>query len=138
MFVSGPIPAVILNAVASTESDKTGAVTAFIGRVRGDTIDGKKVQEIEFTCHQSIAEKTVEDIIEESKKRFGILHAEIWHSIGTVKKGEPCFLVRVLGTHRRESFAALPYIVDEVKSRCPVFGKEIFPDGQYKWKENKI
>ena len=28
-------------------------------------------------------------------------------------------------------------IVDEIKNRCPVFGKEIFVDGQYKWKENK-
>ena len=138
MFVTGPIPESILNAIASAESDKTGAVAAFIGRVRGDNIDGKTVEKIEFTCHQSIAEKTVEEIIKESKKRFRILHAEIWHSIGTVKKGEPCFLVKVLGTHRRESFAALPYIVDEVKSRCPVFGKEILPDGQYKWKENKI
>lgn len=138
MFVEGSIPENNLNDVSSAENDRIGAVTAFIGSVRGDVIDGKKVEKIEFSCHKSIAEKAAKDIIEESKKRFGILDAEIWHSIGTVKTGEPCFLVKVLGIHRKECFDALPYIVDEVKSRCPIFGKEVFQDGQYKWKENKL
>ena len=135
MFINGPIPNNLL--IASTERDAEGAIAIFIGKVRADRIDNDIVESIEFTSQPQIAISTVNEIIEESKKRFGILNAEIWHSLGIVNTGEACFLVKVMGKHRSESFAALPYIVDQVKSRCPIFGKEILAGGGYKWKENK-
>ena len=135
MFVTGAIPENILGLTAADSKD-AGAVAVFVGKVRADIIDDREVESIEFSAQQTIAELQAAEIIEESKKRFGIFHAEIWHSLGNVKAGEPCFLVKVFGKHRRESFSALPFIVDEVKHRCPVFGKEIFSGGDYKWKEN--
>jgi molybdopterin synthase catalytic subunit len=138
MFVNGAIPDNILYDTASTESDIAGAIAVFIGKVRGDSIGGKKVESIEFTSQQQISESVAIEIIEESKQQYGIHHAEIWHSLGNVKKEEACFFVKVVSKHRKESFAALPYIVDEVKNRCPIFGKEILSDGDHKWKENKV
>jgi molybdopterin synthase catalytic subunit len=137
MFVNGAIPDIILRETASADSDVAGAIAVFIGKVRGDSIEGEKVECIEFTSQQQIAESVVGDIIEECKMQFGILQAEVWHSLGNVKSGEACFFVKVIGKHRKESFAALPYIVDEIKSRCPIFGKEILTNGGHKWKENK-
>jgi molybdopterin synthase catalytic subunit len=138
MFVQGAIPGHILQESANTGSEEPGAIAVFIGKVRGDVIEGKRVASIEFTAQQLIAEKVAGTILEESKKQFGLSTAEIWHSLGKVKTGEACFYVRVVGKHREESFHALPYIVNEVKRRCPVFGREIFSDGDYQWKENKI
>jgi molybdopterin synthase catalytic subunit len=137
MFVSGAIPDTVLNNVSLTESNFAGAIAVFVGKVRADKIQNDSVESIEFTSQQQIAESTAKEIIEESKDRFGILNVEIWHSLGTVKTGEACFFVKVIGKHRKESFTALPFIVDEIKSRCPIFGKEILTGGGYKWKENK-
>lgn len=137
MFVEGAIPNDILQNTTASDTDSEGAIAVFVGKVRGDKIDDRKVEKIEFTAQESIAESTFVEIIEESKKRFGILDAEIFHSLGTVRTGEACFLVKVTGRHRKESFAAMPYIVDEVKNRCPIFGKEILTGGVHTWKENK-
>ncbi len=138
MFTNGAVSDKIINKASHTVAKNAGAIVVFVGKVREDSFDGHKVEKIEFTAQQTIAETVSVEIIAESKKQFGILNAEIWHSLGMVKTGEACFFVKVSGQHRKESFAALTYIVDEVKSRCPIFGKEILTGGGYKWKENKI
>lgn len=135
MLIKGAIPESILRNEVDTENGSIGAIAVFVGKVRSDFVEGRKVEKIEFTAQQSITEAVAAEIIDESIKRFGILNAEVWHSIGTVATGQACFLVKVYGQHRNESFAALPHIVDEIKRRCPIFGKEILAGGEYVWKE---
>jgi molybdopterin synthase catalytic subunit len=138
MFVHGAIPDKLTSEIREAENTLAGAIAVFAGRVRADQIEGNSVEWIEFTAQQALAEQIAARIIEEGKNKFGILRADIWHSLGKVKTGDVCFLVKVVGKHRAESFAALSYIVDEVKSRCPVFGKEMLTGGKYRWKENKV
>jgi len=40
--------------------------------------------------------------------------------------------------HRKESFEAIQYIVNEIKKRCPIFGEEVLASGDKKWKENTM
>ncbi|MGY8886189.1 MAG: molybdenum cofactor biosynthesis protein MoaE, partial [Flavobacteriales bacterium] len=37
---------------------------------------------------------------------------------------------------RKEVFKALEYIVEEIKAKVPVFGKELFEDESHQWKVN--
>lgn len=134
MFISGPIPFGKIERAYKNSGEHEGANTFFVGKVRADVGGNSVVRSIEFTAQKNIAERVATEIIEFSKEHFGILNAEIWHSIGQVHVGEPCFLVTVAAKHREESFKALRYIVDEVKKQCPIFGKEIFNDGKYQWK----
>jgi molybdopterin synthase catalytic subunit len=134
MFINGPIPFLQIERAYNESAENVGANTFFIGKVRADTSNNSVVQSIEFTAQKEIAERVVNEIIEFSRKEFEILKAEIWHSLGLVPVGEPCFLVTVSAKHREESFKALQYIVDEIKKQCPIFGKEIFKDGNYRWK----
>ena len=60
----------------------------------------------------------------------------IYHSIGKVKAGEFCFFVFVSSSHRSPVFQSLEKIVNEIKDRLPIFGKEIFDDKTYQWKVN--
>ena len=60
----------------------------------------------------------------------------IYHSIGKVKAGEICFFVFVSSSHRSPVFQSLEKIVNEIKDRLPIFGKEIFDDKTYQWKVN--
>ena len=61
----------------------------------------------------------------------------IYHSIGLVETGRISFFVFVSSAHRTEVFEALPKLVNRIKEKLPIFGKEIFEDQTYKWKENK-
>jgi molybdopterin synthase catalytic subunit len=54
-----------------------------------------------------------------------------------VKAGEICLFVFVSSKHRQAAFDALTYIVEEVKAKVPIFGKEIFEDDTHQWKKNK-
>ena len=61
----------------------------------------------------------------------------IYHSIGKVKIGEICLFVFVSSKHRKEVQKAIEFLVEEIKSQAPIFGKEIFNDNSHQWKINK-
>jgi molybdopterin synthase catalytic subunit len=57
------------------------------------------------------------------------------HSIGEVKCGEISVLVLVSFAHREKCFESLKFIVNEIKTKVPIWKKEIYDDGSYRWIE---
>ncbi|MBN1599514.1 MAG: molybdenum cofactor biosynthesis protein MoaE [Bacteroidales bacterium] len=133
-IIQGPLP--VTKLLTLNNGFCYGAEVTFTGKVRPDIKADSKVTAIEFEVHYKLVIKEIENIIAECKKKFGIINAGVWHSTGKVSAGETCFFVKVESQHRKESFKGLQYIVDEVKKRCPIFGKEILKNGEYVWKEN--
>ena len=114
-----------------------GAHDIFLGQVRADCIDGKMVTAIEYTAHEEMAEKEFHLIRESTFEKFDLTCMHIYHSIGEVKVGEICLFVFVSSAHRKPAMDACRFIVEEIKARVPVFGKEVFEDGSHVWKKNK-
>lgn len=138
VILTGPIsPQFIADAIAK-HSHKTniGAHTIFLGQVRNDMIDGKEVAEIEYTSYEEMAEKEFHEIREEAFSKYELTCMHIYHSIGNVKAGEISLFVFVSAVHREQVFTACSYIVEQIKSRVPIWGKEIFKDGTFVWKTN--
>jgi molybdopterin synthase catalytic subunit len=52
------------------------------------------------------------------------------HRIGTLKPGEVAVVVAVSAPHRKESFEACQFIIDNVKAKTPIWKKEVFEDGE--------
>ena len=124
------------NATAIPEQ-MIGATAVFEGTVRADKIDNKKVVCIDFSTQKEIAHSIAIGLLKASKEKFMLNSATIYHSIGKVEVGQICFRVEVKAAHRKETFQALPEIVDEFKANVPIFGKEIFEDYTYAWKQNR-
>jgi molybdopterin synthase catalytic subunit len=61
----------------------------------------------------------------------------IYHSLGVVKAGEICLFVFVSSKHRKVAFEACGDIVEQIKAMTPIWGKEIFVDDSFVWKENQ-
>lgn len=139
IFIEGAIsPSKIAESIAAHQTKtEIGAHDIFLGQVRVDTIDGRKVSAIEFTAQQDMANKVCHDIREMVFEKFNVSCMHIYHSIGRVNVGELCFFVFVSGAHRSNVFEALPYLVNEIKAKVPIFGKEIFEDETYQWKVNQ-
>ncbi len=138
IFIDGGIaPSFIAESIAKHQS-KTGigAHDIFMGQVRADEIDGKKVTAIEFTAQQEMANKVCHEIREKVFELFPIHCMHVYHSLGTVKSGEICIFVFVSAGHRKTVFEALPYLVDALKAQLPIFGKELFEDDTHQWKTN--
>ena len=139
VFHDGPIsPQFIADSIAKHQTKTSiGAHQIFLGQVRADEIDGKTVTAIEYTAHEEMAEKVFHEIREATFETFSLTCMHIHHSLGTVKAGEICLFVFVSSGHRDVANKAIVHLVEEIKTKVPVFGKEILEDGTHVWKENK-
>ena len=139
IFFEGAIPPEKIATSIDNHKSKThiGAHAIFLGQVRSDKIDGKEIKSIEYSTQKKLANKICHDIKEKIFQKYSISCMHIYHSIGKVSKGEVCFFVFVSGPHRKVVFDTLPKIVDLIKAKVPIFGKEIFEDESHKWKINQ-
>ena len=137
-FVNGPIPADFIGNSIAKHQNKTniGAHNIFLGQVRADEIDGKKVVAIDYSAYEAMAEQAIYDIREAAFAHYELTCMHIYHSLGLVKTGEICLFVFVSAPRRKVVFEALEFLVEEIKAKVPVFGKEILEDETYTWKKN--
>ena len=110
----------------------SGACCSFEGWVR-DHHEGRPVLGLEYEAYAALAEKEGKRILTEAVEKFGILHAACVHRTGRLEIGELAVFVCVSSAHRDAAFEACRYIIDEVKSRVPVWKKEFFADGSSGW-----
>lgn len=138
VFVEGPISGAFIGESIAKHQTKTdiGAHDIFLGQVRADLIDGKPVVAIDYSAYTEMAEKVVHEIREAAFAKYTLSCMHIYHSLGKVRAGEICLFVFVSSRHRQMAFDACREIVEEIKARVPIFGKEMFADDAYVWKEN--
>ena len=138
VFREGAItPEFIANSIAKHQVKTTiGAHNIFLGQVRADEINTKKVAAIDYTAHEDMANLKFHEIREAAFLRFDLSCMHIYHSIGNVNAGEICLFVFVSSKRRKEVFPAIEFIVEEIKAKVPIFGKEIFNDQSHQWKVN--
>ena len=138
IFKQGPITPQFIAESISKHQVKTeiGAHQIFMGQVRADKINGKKVTAIDYTAYEEMAMKAVHDIRESAFEKFELSCMHIYHSLGRVETGQICLYVFVSSPHRRASIEACEFLVESIKSSVPIFGKEILEDEAYVWKQN--
>ena len=138
VFREGPITPGFISESIHKHQSKTdiGAHNIFLGQVRADEVDGKLIQAIEYTAYTEMANQVMHDIREATFEKFELSCMHIYHSLGSVPVGEICLFVFVSAPRRRVVFEALEFVVEEIKAKAPVYGKEIFEDESHQWKVN--
>jgi molybdopterin synthase catalytic subunit len=111
---------------------RTGACVTFEGRVR-DHNDGRAVHALEYEAYGPLAESEGKKILSEALGKFEVEHALCVHRTGALKLGDIAVWVAVSAAHRAAAFDACRYIIDEVKSRVPIWKKEHYADGASEW-----
>ncbi len=138
IFMQGAIsPAFIAESIGHHRHKTTiGAHNIFLGQVRKDIIESKEVTAIEYTSYEAMALIKMDEIREDIFTKYELTCMHVFHSLGMVNAGEICLFVFASSKHRRTAFEACEETVERIKLELPVWGKEIFADGNYKWKEN--
>lgn len=120
-----PLRAALLDA-------RAGAFASFEGWVR-DHNEGQAVDGLRYEAYAALAEKEGERILDEALQRFAIVQAHCVHRIGDLSIGEMAVWVGVSAAHRGAAFDACRYIIDEVKSRVPIWKQERYRQGGVDW-----
>lgn len=138
VFVTGAISPEFIGVSIAKHQSKTeiGAHAIFTGQVRADVIEGKTVSAIEYTAYEEMANAKFHEIRETTFANYEITCMHIYHSLGTVRTGEICLFVFVSAPRRKVVFKALEFIVEEIKAKVPVYGRELFSDQSHQWKVN--
>jgi molybdopterin synthase catalytic subunit len=105
-----------------------GGINIFVGTVR-DVHQGDVVAAMELEHYPGMTEKSLQDIVEQAKKRWDVLNATIIHRVGKLYPTDQIVLVAVASTHRGDAYSACEFIMDYLKTAAPFWKKETTPDG---------
>jgi molybdopterin synthase catalytic subunit len=111
---------------------RVGGYASFEGWVR-DHNDGRSVDGLRYEAYATLAETEGEAILVEALAKFDILDAHCVHRTGDLAIGELAVWVGVSAAHRDAAFAACRYVIDEVKSRVPIWKHERYAGGDAGW-----
>ena len=138
IFVDGAIDAKFIANEIEKHSTKTniGAHSIFLGQVRSDVINEKKVMAIDYTCYTEMALEKMHTIRQEIFSKYELTCMHIYHSLGLVKAGEISLFIFTSAVHRLAAIYACNEVVEKIKNELPVWGKEIFEDETHQWKVN--
>lgn len=112
--------------------DHAGAFASFEGWVR-DHNDGRAVDGLRYEAYAALAEKEGDKVLDEALDKFAIVDARCVHRIGDLAVGDLAVWVGVSAAHRGAAFDACRYIIDEVKSRVPIWKHERYQEGDPGW-----
>ena len=113
----------------------SGAVVLFSGEVR-DNNKGREVTHLEYEAYEPMANKMIDEIVDEAITRFSLNQAICVHRLGRVEISG-CAVVVITGSgHRKEAYDANRYIIDRVKNEVPIWKHEFFADGTSEWGQN--
>lgn len=139
IFMEGAIPASFIADSITKHASKTGigGHNIFLGQVRADDIDGKKVAAIEYTSNKEMALEKMHEIREAIFEKYAITCMHVHHSLGKVNAGELCLFVFTSSKHRKIAIDACTECVERIKAELPIWGKELFEGDGYQWKVNQ-
>jgi molybdopterin synthase catalytic subunit len=119
---------VIDNIKKDSNYHKAGAIELFIGVVRGETLEGEKVEKLKLEAYEEKANQVLNKICDDLSQKHGIVNVQIHHLLGEFNVGDDLVYVAVAGAHRNDVFPVLREAVERYKSEAPVFKKEHIVD----------
>ncbi|MBZ5858323.1 molybdenum cofactor biosynthesis protein MoaE [Flavihumibacter profundi] len=139
IFVKGAVSASFIAESIQKHSSRhdIGGHSIFLGQVRADKVEGKTVSAIDYTTYEEMALEKMHEIREAIFAKYELTCMHVYHSLGKVAAGEICLFVFTSSAHRKPAIAACSELVERIKAELPVWGKEVFDNETYQWKENK-
>lgn len=116
-------------AVAEVASDEAGAIATFVGTTRARS-RGRAVVRLEYEAYGGMAEEEMARIAAELRERYALVEVAIHHRVGVVEIGETSVVIAVSAAHRADALGACRDAIDTLKSRVPLWKKEVYEGGE--------
>ena len=125
----------VVKLISNFEDDSAGAVVIFNGTVRKRSL-GKEVSYLFYEAAESMANKMMQQYMDEAKEKWQLTSVIAFHRIGEVGIGESAVFVLTSSPHRKEAYEANRYLIEKIKHELPLWKCEYFADGEKKWGGN--
>ena len=106
-----------------------GAIVTFVGTTRNENA-GRRVVRLEYEAFVRMAEREMQALAVEAKRRWPLRKVAMVHRIGVVPVGEASVAIAVAAGHRAEAFAACHWLIDRLKEIVPIWKREHFHGGR--------
>jgi molybdopterin synthase catalytic subunit len=114
-----------------------GALLLFAGTVR-HTNEGRPVDGMRYEAYGAMAERVLREIAEGAAQRWPVTDVVVAHRTGELRIGEVSVVVGVASPHRNEAFEAGRHIMEDIKSRLPVWKQEHYVEGSSAWLQGRV
>jgi molybdopterin synthase catalytic subunit len=122
-------PVNLTSVVVEVVDERAGAIATFLGTVRSHS-RGRDVIALEYEAYEEMAEDVMAGIADEVQGRYDLCKVAIAHRLGRVEVGETSVAIAVSAPHRRDALAACADAIEALKSRVPLWKKELYVGGE--------
>jgi molybdopterin synthase catalytic subunit len=123
--------------IAEVASSGHGATAVFLGTVRNAPEDGD-VTGIEYSAYPEMAEAEFGRIVAEARAKWNEARIALRHRLGWIPVGEASIAIAVATPHRAESYECSRFIIEETKTRVPIWKREKLAAGSERWVESNV
>jgi len=116
---------------AAVTDPGAGGIALFVGTVR-EQDGGRGVTGLGYTAHPSVLDD-LRAVAEEVVAAHPVRALAAVHRVGDLAVGDLAVVVGVSCPHRGDAFAAARMLIDELKSRVPIWKHQVFDDGGDEW-----
>ncbi len=127
-------PIDVYSLIERTRNNNAGALVTFQGTVRRMTGD-LEVESLTYESYREMAIKTINEILQEALHKYDVIEINVVHRLGNVKLKEDSVAICCSAPHRKEAFRACEFVIDEIKTRVPIWKKDVTPEGSEKWRD---
>jgi molybdopterin synthase catalytic subunit len=118
--------------VAAVRDARFGAVSLFIGTVR-EVNSGRAVSAIDYSAYVRMAQDEMDQIVAEAADRFGVGAIAVEHRLGSLALGDVSVAIATAHEHRAPALDATRFIIEQIKTRVPIWKLEHYEDGDSEW-----
>jgi molybdopterin synthase catalytic subunit len=118
--------------LAAVTDPSCGGTALFVGAVR-EQDGGRGVTGLGYSAHTSVVDelRTVAEDVAAAHPEVRALAAV--HRVGDLVVGDLAVVVGVSCPHRGDAFVACRELIDQLKSRVPIWKHQVFTDGGDEW-----
>ena len=117
--------------IEAAKHPSAGGLNVFIGIVRDfNAQKNKRVLRLEYEAYEPMAVAEIEKIMHQAIAQWHIKAWAISHSLAALLPSEIAVVIAVSTPHRKASFEACQFIIDQLKETVPIWKKEVFEDGE--------
>ena len=115
---------------ALVRSPHAGAVVVFLGTTRDDCGPDGTIEALDYEAAHPLADQEMMRIAQEAAHQFRLTAIAVHHTLGRVAVNTPSLGVALSAPHRAEALAALEWTVTAIKTRVPIWKRNIL-DGPH-------